>query len=53
MEWVFDGIHNKYTRVCEKKGPASALEIASVFLGICRLVRIVHVMRTDGRAERL
>ena len=39
-----------YTHVCEKKGPASAasasaLEVASVFLGICRFcVCIVHVM---------
>ena len=46
-----------YTHVCEKKGPASAasasaLEVASVFLEICRLVRIVHIMGTDGRAER-
>ena len=30
----------------------SALEVVFVFLGICRLVRIVHVMGTDGRAER-
>ncbi len=47
-----------YAHVCEKKGPASAasasaLEVASVFFGhppffVC----IVHVMGTDGRAER-
>ena len=28
------------------------MEVASVFLEICRLVRIVHIMGTDGRAER-
>ena len=36
----------------KKKGTASTLEVASVFLEICRLVCIVHVMGTDGRAER-
>ena len=43
--------YNVRARVWEK-GTASTLEVASVFLEICRLVRIVHIMGTDGRAER-
>ena len=38
-----------YTHVCEKKGPASAasasaLEVASVFLGICRFVSVLFML---------
>ena len=36
-----------YTHVCEKKGPASAAsasEVASVFLGICRFVSVLFML---------
>ena len=38
-----------YAHVCEKKGPASAasasaLEVASVFLGICRFVSVLFML---------
>ena len=50
--WMRDAGFNRiimYTHVCEKKGPASAtsasaLEVASVFLGICRFVSVLFML---------